>query len=67
MLCKACYLTESLVSSPNTTIVVPDFSVTKDDSLMIALKTRCDDARALGIVRISENEDMVIYQGNVNR
>ena len=45
-------------------VIVPDFSsCPKEDQRIEALKAKCEEARALGIIRVSEEENMVIYQG----
>ena len=45
--------------------VVPDFSAAAADPRVASLKEKCEDARALGIVRVNEDEIMVVYQGGI--
>ena len=44
-------------------ITVPDFSESNSNAAMAALKSKCDSARALGIVHVSQYERLVIYDG----
>ncbi|THH20762.1 hypothetical protein EW146_g670 [Bondarzewia mesenterica] len=49
--------------SADASTVVPDFSQTNSNLPMHSLKTRCDDAKVLGIVRTNNSELLVIYDG----
>ena len=44
-------------------MVVPDLSQASSDPHIYALKTKCDDARPLGLARVDLDEIMVIYEG----
>lgn len=46
---------------------IPDFSSASTDQEVAALKARCEDARALGIVQSGESELMIIYDGELLR
>ncbi|THH06430.1 hypothetical protein EW145_g4099 [Phellinidium pouzarii] len=48
--------------SNSAMLVVPDFSDAPSDSRISALKSRCDDAKALGLARVSKDENMVVYE-----
>lgn len=44
-------------------LVVPDFGNASSDPRVAGLKTRCDDAKPLGLVRVDREENMVVYEG----
>ena len=44
-------------------IMVPDFSESNSNAAMAALKLKCDSARVLGVVDVSQHERSVIYDG----
>ena len=44
---------------------IPDFCNSSTDTDVAALKARCEDARALGIVQSGESELMVIFDGEL--
>lgn len=48
--------------------VVPDFSGTTCDSTDMAdLKTRCEDAKPLGLIRTETREILVVYDSKSSR
>ena len=57
-------ISDSVLSYSSTkAITVPDFSESNSNAAMAALKSKCDSARALGIVHVSQHERLVIYDG----
>ena len=53
----------ALSYSSTKAITVPDFSESNSNAAMAALKSKCDSARALGILHVSQHERLVIYDG----
>lgn len=45
------------------TLVVPDFSQVSQDVQASALKSKCDEAKALGLARVDVDRNMVVYEG----
>ncbi|KAI5122312.1 hypothetical protein M0805_002388 [Coniferiporia weirii] len=48
--------------SSSAVLVAPDFGAAPGDAKIMALKARCEDANALGIARVSKDENMVVYE-----
>ena len=44
-------------------LVVPDFPTAGDDDRIAALKSRCDEAKPLGLARSDHDEILVVYEG----
>jgi len=47
-------------------ITAPDFSDSHSNTAKAALKSKCESARTLGIVNVSQSERLVIYDGIVS-
>ena len=48
-------------------ITAPVFSESHENAALAALKSKCDTAKTLGIVSVSQHERLVIYDGNLSR
>jgi RHO1 GDP-GTP exchange protein 1/2 len=46
--------------------IVPDFTGAGSNIAMSSLKTRCEAAKPLGLVRAGQDELLVVYEGELN-